>query len=76
MTESEYRRHLAKSADAFDRYEAKLSRIRETLKQHQEKVRLRRVKARAETRPHRIETLLKEADLIERVIEAVRKAMA
>ena len=77
MTEHEYHRHLAKSADAFDReidrYEAILSKIRETLKQQQEKVRLRRLKARKETRQHKIETLLKEADMIERVIKSVKK---
>lgn len=77
MTEHEYHRHLEKSAHAFDleidRYEAILSKIRETLKQQQEKVRLRRIKARKETRQHKIETLLKEADMIERVIKSVKK---
>lgn len=80
MTDHEYRQHLAKSADAFDReidrYEAILTRIRKKLCQHHEKVTARRARARNEKRPHRKDTLLKEADLIEGVIDSVRKVMA
>lgn len=79
MTEHEYRRHLAKSADAFDReidrYEAILSKIRDVLTRQQVKVDARRLRAKNETRPIPRETTLKEADTIERVINAVRKAI-
>ena len=79
MTESEYRRHLVKSADAFDReidrYEAILSNIRDALTRQEVKVDARRLRAKNETRPIPKADLLKEADTIERVINAVRKVM-
>lgn len=79
MTEHEYRRHLAKSADAFDReidrYESILSKIRDALTRQEVKVDQRREQANKEYRPIPKNHLLKEADTIERVINAVRKVM-
>lgn len=80
MTEHDYHRHLAKSADAFDReidrYEAILSKIRDVLTRQEVKVDARRLRAKNEPRPIPKSALLKEADTIERVLDAVRKAMA
>lgn len=79
MTDHEYRQHIAKSADAFDReidrYESKIFAIKDALRRQQEKVDRRRIHALKETRTHVVATLLKEADLIERVVKAVRKVL-
>lgn len=66
-------------ADAFDReiyrYEAILSKIRDVITRQKAKVENRLLRAENESRPIPRNTLLKEADTIERVLAAVRKAM-
>lgn len=79
MTHAEFTRRIeevCRAADAaIDETDARIERVRKVLNAQQHKVYQRRERAKRERRPIPKEKLEREADLIEAVIEAVRKVL-